>query len=201
MKVNLQEAEIHVLQGVQQGDEKSFAQLFDRYWHDLYVLAYRHLRSINEAEDMVQEVFADIWQRHEQIHIHTSFWAYLQKSLKYRIIRAASRADLHQNAMEYLMRHMQLMENTIIERITAGEIKKTVSEVVHTFPESMQKVFALRMEDYTVEEVAKSLGLAVQTVKNNQSEALKRLKTALTKQHDPISKSIYLLFYFLLTKN
>jgi len=193
METVVYEDEIQCLEGIRRGEERAFTKLFDRYWQDLYTLAYRRLNNGDEAGDMVQEIFADIWQRRNDLYIHTSFWAYLQKALKYRIIRAGSRADLHHKAMEYLMSRMELMENTILEQIAAGEIKKTIADVVHTFPDNMQKVFVLRTENYTVEEIATAMGLAVQTVKNNQTEALRRLKLALAKQQAPIDKSLYLL--------
>lgn len=183
--------ENHLLSDLRNGSIQAFERLFNHYWQELYVLAYRRLRDQSEAEDMVQEIFAGIWERHEQLNITTSLGSYLRTALKYRIIKWASRADLHKEVVAHLLSHMEAMEDTILDAMAAGDLHKTISQVVDTFPENMRRIFLLRVENYTVAEIAAALGLATQTVKNNNAEALRRLRIVLAEKHPDIHKSFY----------
>src|ERR1017187_2322447 len=47
---------------VQSGDEQAMASLFDRYSKLVYSVALRVLRDPTSAEDVLQEVFMQIWR-------------------------------------------------------------------------------------------------------------------------------------------
>ena len=55
--------EVLLLQGIAEGDQQAFAQLYDRFSGLLYSLAIRILNDPKEAEDVLQEVFLQIWAK------------------------------------------------------------------------------------------------------------------------------------------
>lgn len=56
-------AEAELLRNIARGDEKAFAALYDRYSAILFGLLLRILHSRAEAEDVLQEVFLQVWRR------------------------------------------------------------------------------------------------------------------------------------------
>ena len=56
-------AEIELLRRIGQGDRESFAQFYDRFARILYSVAYRLLRNEQAAEDVLTEVFVQIWAK------------------------------------------------------------------------------------------------------------------------------------------
>lgn len=58
-----QTAEIDLLRRIGEGDRESFAQFYDRFSRILYSIAYRLLRNEQAAEDVLQEVFVQIWAK------------------------------------------------------------------------------------------------------------------------------------------
>lgn len=190
----------HLLAEIKLDLASSFEALFNRYWHKLYLSANYRVKNPSLAEDLVQDVFTTIWERRHRLDIEGSLEGYLQTALKYRIINWLSRADLQQAALKHLLDRMDEMEATILDRMAAEEIGHTLEEALTQFPENMRRVFSLRAENYTISEIAKALGLAEQTVKNNSSEALARLKTILKEKHPDVYQSFFAAL-LLLMKN
>ncbi len=180
-----------LLERIKNDDPRAFEQLFNQYWQELYVLAYHRLPDEEAAKDLVQDIFVKCWERRESLEVHTSLKNYLRTALKHRIIQWSMRAELHQQAVDHLFRRMDETVYTIIDIMQADELKQTIAQVLSAFPETMQRVFALKAEQYTVGEIAQALGLAEQTVKNNSTEALKRLKVVLSEKHPDITRSFF----------
>lgn len=192
------QADIALITALKNGDTQAFQNLYDLYWRDMYKLAYARFRDKQDAEDVVQDIFIKIWEVRHTLQISTSLKGYLQNSLKFRIIRLLSRADLHQKAMEHLIYRMAEMQVTILDAMAVSDMERTLSSAIRTFPENMQKVFLLRSEDYTIKEIAEALGLAEQTVRNNIAESLRRLKRAMEKEHPEMSATLSILLISLL---
>ncbi len=187
-----------LITALQNDDPSAFQVLFNRYWKDLYRSAYTRLKDQSEAEDIVQDIFTDIWERRYTLDIATSLPGYLQNALKFKIIRMLSRADLHKKAVEHLLYRMTEMETTILDVLVIADVEQTLSQAISLFPENMRKIFVLRGEDYSIREIAEALGLAEQTVKNNMTESLRRLKVVLSEKHPDITGSLYTLLVAIL---
>ncbi|MFD2595970.1 RNA polymerase sigma factor [Sphingobacterium griseoflavum] len=189
-----------LLAGIKDGRQEVFEHIFHKHWEGLFRDACYRLKSHDEAQDIVQDIFTDFWQRRYTLTISTSIGAYLNGALKHQIIRYVSRSRLHQTVVDHLALHMRTLKDSIIDVIAAGEMQKTLQDAIAHFPANMQQIFALRTQDFTVAEIAEALQISPQTVKNNNTEALKRLKQVLAQQHPEISSSIYALL-LLLTKS
>ncbi|GGC23689.1 RNA polymerase sigma-70 factor [Parapedobacter defluvii] len=185
--------ESELLEGVRNDVPGTFEQLFNTHWEDLYRLAYHRLHVQSEAEDIVQDIFTDVWSRRHSLAIKTSIRTYLRGALKYQLIKRASRADLQQQAMAHLLHRMETIEASVMDMMAAGEINRTLHEAVQRFPENMRRIFLMRAEEFTVAEIATALGLSEQTVKNNTTDALRRLRVVLAQKHPDIPPSFYLL--------
>lgn len=192
--------EVSLLTSLRNGDEGAFEALFDLFWADLYKAAFIRLKSHGEAEDMVQDIFTDLWERREHIVINTSLQAYLRTALKYKIIKWVSRANVHEAAISNMLHRMQTIEYLVLDTIAAKDLNKNISSAVADFPETMRRIFLLRLQDYTVSEISNALGLAVQTVKNHNTEALRRLRIMLADKHPDLSKT-FMLSLALLTQS
>ncbi|TDQ08650.1 RNA polymerase sigma factor [Pedobacter metabolipauper] len=193
MQVHGLEGDKRLIKELQDDNVQAFQTIFNAYWKDLYKLSYYRLKDQNEAEDLVQDVFTDFWDKRHQIEIDTSLKSYLQGSVKYRIIRLFSRGNLHKTAIEHLIYRMTEIESTILDVLSHNDLERTISQTIHTFPKNMKDIFLLRAEEYTIKEIADALGLAEQSVKNNISDGLKRLRIALIKTDPDIKGSFYML--------
>jgi RNA polymerase sigma-70 factor (ECF subfamily) len=187
-----------LLSNLRMGRQDAFEAIFKQHWQDLYTIAYQRMRDKTVAEDLVQDIFTNLWERHSELDIQSPLQHYLRKALKYKIIRLASRANLHQEALKHLLDRVSEMESTILDKLNVADVNRTLSEVILGFPENMRQIFTLRAENYTIAEIAEVLGLAEQTVKNNTTEALKRIRTVLGEKHPDIPRTFFALLVFLI---
>lgn len=196
------DSELHIdselLNGIKNDDSSSFEELFNRHWQELYQKAYRRLRDQSESEDMVQDIFANIWSRRHSIEIHSTFKGYLHNALKYKIIKWVERKNLHEEASSYLLARMEEIESTVFDMMAASEVKKTLDDAVQAFPDNMRKIFLLRAKDLSISEIAEALGIAEQTVKNNSTEALRRLKIIISTKHPDLNESFFVVLTLLM---
>ncbi|GGH30311.1 sigma-70 family RNA polymerase sigma factor [Sphingobacterium alkalisoli] len=197
MLVNDNITEAELLDRIRQDEPGMFELLFNRYWEDMYRQAYLRLGDRSEAEDMVQDIFANIWTRRHSLVVTSSLSAYLRTALKYQIIKRTIKADVKQKAADYLLQKMTDIETTVLDMLAVNDIQVTLDKAVQQLPGNMGKIFGLRMEGFTIAEIAEAIGLSEQTVKNNTSDALRRLRTVLMKEHPEIPSSFYtILFLF-----
>jgi RNA polymerase sigma factor (sigma-70 family) len=194
MGTPLPKQDIELLEGLRNDEPKAFENLFNNYWQDLYRAARRRIKDEAAAEDLVQDIFTSLWQRRYNLAINTTLEGYLHTSLKYKIIKLASSASLHEEAVQHLLYRMEQIEGSILDVLSANDLKKTMSDAISSFPKNMQDIFVLRIENYSIDEIAAALGLSKQTVKNNNTEALKRLKVIMLKQHPDLPVAVSLLF-------
>jgi len=179
-KLQLSDAEL--LQFIRKDDAIAFKILYDRYWESLYVKACKRVDK-DEAKDMVQEVMTTLWRRRNDIIIHDdgNIGRYLHTAIKYRVIShyaysskeipntdffAALNSDVYANALE------------------TKELSELLEQEINRLPARMQQIFRMsREDDFSIADIARQLNLSEQTIKNQLTEALKRIRESI-KQND-----------------
>lgn len=193
MNKEIDDFEANLLDELRAGQSGAFDRLFNTYWRDLYERAYRRLGDQSEAEDMVQDIFISLWDRRQSLEIRTPLQSYLRAALKYKIIRWYSKASIHREAVAHIYASADEGTETIMDILLSKDVNHTIQQTISSFPENMKKVFMMRTDNYSINEIAEALGLAQQTVKNNQTEAIKRLKVILGETHPELKGSMFLL--------
>lgn len=167
-----------LLQSLKGDDTTAFEILYDRYWKVLYLKACQRVGK-DEAKDLVQEVMISLWRRRKNISADKDgdLGRYLFTAVKYRVIShyAFSAVEIKKAAIFDVLEDM---ENT--DALETKELKALIESAVSRLPSRMQQIFRMsREDDYSIAEIAKTLNLSEQTVKNQLSEALKRLRNSL----------------------
>jgi len=164
----------------QHSDALAFRELYDRHWERLFLAAYRRIPSREDTTDLVQELFVRIWTKRHTLEININVAGYLSVSLKHAILNYYK----HQ-----LIRQRQIRE---LQSVTAGqpastqpdytykELKENINEQVEALPERMREIFRLsREKDLSASQIADCLSISEQTVRNQLSAALHRIRLAL----------------------
>lgn len=156
----------------------AFTTLYERYWEKLVTLAYIRLQSTMDAQEVVQEVFLDIWKRSENIHIRHSFHTYISAALKYKILTflAKRKNEIDRQSMLLLPEKDTCTEQWLSYQQLRDELESTVQ----TLPDKCRLVFRLSRENGLSEkQIAEKLNISVKTVEAHMSKALKTLRTSL----------------------
>jgi len=167
---------------------------FSRIYHLLFVRLYQHVYRLigckEEAEDIVADTLAKLWQRREDMESlkHASYFAYktaTNASISY--LRKKKRKTSHKG------RHIKDLSaagkmpdpdaRTFSEIKLSEQIFNEVLEVIkNKFPqltEQQQKVFRMLTEERSVKEIADAIGVGIPTVYTHKSAAFATLRKSL----------------------
>lgn len=163
-------------------DEQAFEILFRKYYMRLCGFAYKFISNREESEEIVQEVFLNIWKKRDQLKLDNEIRPYLFKSVQnlcFNFIEHQKVVDSYYSVIELVYKNQAEDFNTY-EAVLHNEFQSRVNAAIKTLPEQCRKVFQLSREDgmkYT--EIAEQLGISVKTVETQMSRALSKLKTEL----------------------
>ena len=154
--------------------------LFKTYYGPLCQYAYSFLRDKDEAEEVVQNAFVNIWDKRDELAIQSSVKSYL-----YRMVRNASLNVIkHQRVKKVHESHEKALGEPIHEgtdqALIASELEKRIANAMRSLPEQCRLVFQLsRFEELKYAEIADQLNISVKTVENHMGKALRLMREQL----------------------
>lgn len=161
------------------GDQSAFREIYDRYWELLYRQASKKLGDREDIRDIVQEIFLSLWRGRQVLQIQESLLQYLYTALRYKIIDHYRQREVRSRYYEAVF--VTADDSIVPEMLSYQELNNLVEAEISAMPPKMKKVFLLsRDEELNAVEIAARLSLSHQTVRNQISTALKRLRARLS---------------------
>jgi RNA polymerase sigma-70 factor (ECF subfamily) len=179
---------------VSKSDEGAFREIYRRYWKSLLTTAIRKLGSRESAEELVQDIFIDIWSRREQVQIE-DIRKYLFKAVKYKVlncIKSQLVREQHECSVDtsYQPDPYQRTDNDLAYHDLYNAIEVGLVQL----PEKSRIIFKLnRLENRSVREVALLLNIPERTVEYHITQSLRSLR-----QHLREFVALEILFFTLL---
>jgi len=178
------EADSALVAQVRAGDEAAFEQLFRQYYNPLCVFATRYVRDKELAEELVEAVFARIWQQRERWDVTANLRAYLYAATRYQVLdyrrHAAVEGRMRERSTREAVSPGQGQNLDPEEQCEAAELDAAILEAIEQLPERCRLVFTLRWQHHlTYAEIAETLGITVKTVEAQITRALKALRAKL----------------------
>ena len=165
---------------IKENNELAFAVIYDRYWEVLYSIAYRKTGSQQETEDLLHEVFMDIWKNRKRLTVKKSFAAYIATALKYKIFRLIDARAVRRKHAGSVGLKSQLAETTTENQLSFDELYDLIEQSIEKLPYKCRSVFRLsREKNQTVKEIAAHLNISPNTAQNHINNALKNLRVDL----------------------
>jgi RNA polymerase sigma-70 factor (ECF subfamily) len=160
------------------GDQAAFAEIYNRYWQVLIDAAYQRLKSVEAAEEVVQDVFVSFFLRRKEINLNSTLEAYLKTALKYKVYNVYRSQQVHYNHLGSIIRENHIdpvMPDAVLE---AKELKARVRMVADKMPDKCREVFLLsRFEHLSHKDIADRMGISVSTVKKHITKAMNIMRT------------------------
>jgi RNA polymerase sigma-70 factor (family 1) len=157
-------------------DEKAFNEIYTRYWHRLFIFALSKLNDQNTAEEVIQNVFVDLWQKRSTDEI-VNLSAYLHRAVKNKCIDQIRRGMIRERHKELILSTTDEEGPGTEEMIAFQELKATINEALAALPEKTREIFTLnRLDGLSVREVSKVLSIPERTVEHHLASALKIMK-------------------------
>lgn len=172
---------------VKNGDARAFHSLYDRLFYPLLSHALQKVKAKEDAQDLTQDLFMNIWNKREHIIIKGRVVNFLFASLRNSIINfyiKTKKQGEREELFEYFKGHF---EETTDRTIHKNELEQIIQEAIDSLPLKMKQIYLLsRNQELSNKEIAELMTLSELTVKKQIANALKILK----------KKINYILFTF-----
>jgi RNA polymerase sigma-70 factor (ECF subfamily) len=179
--------EYQLLKNLATGDKKVFNNLVRLYYTSLCRYAIKYVRSEEQAEEIVQDVFLSLWERRGVLMITTSLEAYLHTAVKYRSLNHLKKKLATQELISDYEAYAHPSTNNTEDQIAGNELAHLVTQAIRALPEKCRIIFDLsRNGGLTYREIATELNISPKTVETQISIALRRIKEFLGKHWDTL---------------
>jgi len=171
------------LQRIRAGDERAFEALFRAYVEPLCAFAYGYVQSQSAAQDIVQDLFARLWEQRATLEPPRSVQSYLYGATRNRALNHQRRARIE---VAFVRRGREVALAAPPPRVTpeddlhAQAFAEAVTRAVTQLPTRCREVFTLtRDHQLSYDEAAQVLGISPKTVEIHVGRALALLRDKL----------------------
>jgi RNA polymerase sigma-70 factor (ECF subfamily) len=173
--IKLKDEELIAL--LKKGDAYSYTEIFERYNSILLRHAFRLLSNDEEAFDVVQDVFLQLWEKRNLIELRSSLSGYLFTAVKNRIFKLFAHQKVVLRYAESINAFMIEGYNIVEDQMMEKELSALIAKEIEALPAKMREVFILnKKEELTYKEIAERLNITDQTAKQQVYKAMKILK-------------------------
>ena len=162
-----------------QGDEVAFAKIYNRYWQELYNAAYKRLPEKEKCQDIIQNVFTDLWNRKAELNLVNPA-AFLHTAVRFQVLKQLSRGQKNSYFTEKFEKELispLATDSTVLEK----ELCVLIEYFIDALPKKRKNIFLLHyFEGLSTAKIALKLDLSQKTVQNQITTASHFLRLKLT---------------------
>ena len=171
-----------------------FENIYVTYYSRMKRFAQEYVISEEDAENIVQDVFLDLWEQQFVFMSHSKLMAYLFTATKNRCLDFLRHKSAVRKGTERLMEQHDIelqMKLQSLEALDDGifsepDIESVVQKAIETLPEMCRKIFVMnKIEGKKQKAIAVELNISLNTVESQMAIAYKKLKEAL-KEYIPL---------------
>jgi len=168
-----------IIKGLKASDKRALTRLYNSFWKTLYVSSYNLLKDKEVCEEIIQDVFIDLWNKRKELEIKVSLKSYLYACVRYKAFaQFRSNKVMRVELFEELDKRLQYANPET--KMMHKELKQHVKFVVESLPEKCKRVYKLsRNEQLSHKEIAEKLDISIKTVENHITNALRVLRLSL----------------------
>lgn len=172
-------SDLDLLLSLKKGDQKAFLELYERYAPKLRLVAYAKVQSKEITEEIIQEIFSDLWERRHSTEIQ-NISGYLNTSVKYQCINQLKKKICFEKYAAVFRALEQISEENTGEEVEYNDLNDALEAGMQKLPEKSQQVFRLsRLEGKSIGEISRKLNLSEKAIEYHLYKSVRELKVHL----------------------
>lgn len=173
---SLLQSDEELLKRLLDGDRDAFEKIFIRYWYRLFKVAYSRIKSREEAEEIVQDIFASLWKNHSTLII-SNLPNYLFSSVRKGVISKIRSKLVHEKYRTYYLQFFPGYSLSTDEAVDFGELSNAIENALLQLPAKSQQVFRLnRLQGLSVPEISEILKMPRRTIEDHLTKSVRKLR-------------------------
>ncbi|MBI3765372.1 MAG: sigma-70 family RNA polymerase sigma factor [Ignavibacteriales bacterium] len=175
--------DIAMIQKIKQNQESALSELYDRYGQLLYSFVMRMLRSVEDAEDIVQDVFLQVWNKADSYEqTKGTVYTWLVTMTRNRAIDRLRSKGYKKHSREIDINSLIMVADEVPSnphtKTVANESQQMVAGALKQLSVDQQQVLALAYyEGYSQSEIAAKLNVPLGTVKSRMRKGLMTMRS------------------------
>ncbi len=165
----------------QNSDQQAFKELYLLYFDRLYKFAFSILHSSEFAEEAVNDVFLNIWQKRNRLKTIDNLSNYLYIATKNTSFNYLSKFRKERNTtLDEVLVRFEIDELTPETAFFTSEVRTEIEQAINQLPPKTKLVFQMaKVEGLKYKEIAEVLNISVNTIDNHIATAIKKLSVVL----------------------
>ncbi len=181
-----------LIKKIKTGDKDAFERLFLKFYDPLCNFAWRYVHSVHISEELVQDVFLNVWESRERLDPDKNIKSYLYKAVRNKVLNYLK----HKDVAEKYNKQIDWLNSVDISQMhdfdEQSEFIEAAQEAIEDLPEGARRIYKLSRKDgLSYQEIADVLDISVRTVESQMSRALEKLRNSLSEYLSSYS-SLYL---------
>jgi RNA polymerase sigma-70 factor (family 1) len=173
-------ADDELVELLRRNDPIAFREIYNRYWKQLFVQAAKKLNNNHEAEDAVQQLFIEVWERRANIRVTRSLHHWLAAAIKYKIFNLYSDRYRLMTASAEISTDIPGDTPLPHSLLELQQLMAELEAMVEALPERPRIVYRMSREaQLSNKEIAEQLNISEKTVENHMNRALSALRKSL----------------------
>jgi RNA polymerase sigma-70 factor (family 1) len=158
-------------------DYSAFERIFNSSYKTLCGYANRVVKSHQLAEEIVDDVFCNLWKNRKKIQINISFRSYLMTSVRNKSLDCLRKMKHERNTSLETAVSIASKESIAFETLFYKELQARIDAAIQGLPKQCRTIFLMsRDEDLKYKEIAEILNISIKTVDTQMGRALKHLR-------------------------
>jgi len=166
---------------IEKDEERAFRELFFTFHQPLCKFAARYIYSAHLAEEVVQEVFGQVWEKRKKLDPEQSIKALLYQSVRNKTLDFQRRRKTEQKYLDKLKHDRSTTtEHPEVTLQEKTRFEAAAKQAIKELPERGHRIYMLSRKDgLTYKEIAQVLDISPKTVESHMSRSLKKLRKKL----------------------
>ncbi|MCP4521232.1 MAG: RNA polymerase sigma-70 factor [Cytophagales bacterium] len=167
---------------LKKGEKAVFEEIFNQHYTIFTRFAITIVHQGEIAEEIVQDVFVNLWEKRENLSIETNLKAYLFTAVRNASLNYLnSKEGKNQQVTTFSLEENLLIDEDSQNQLEFLELQHFINLSIRKLPPRSQEVFKLsRFEGLSYAEIASKLGVTVKAVEKQMSQSLKRMRDFLS---------------------
>lgn len=156
-------------------DKQVFVEIYEKHWHKLFHIAYQRLQDKEIAEEIVQDIFTDLWAKQDIEHIQ-NMESYLSTATKFAVIDHIRHKVAQENFLKY---HKAFLEISSADQqiLDYNHLPELVQQGMGQLSETTKRIFWLNhFLDWKKETIAEYFQLSEKAIEYHLTKSLKTVK-------------------------
>lgn len=179
--------ESETFESFKKGEEAAFTYFYDKYFRRITSFSVQFIYDKDEAENLAQEAFINLWQNRENIDSINGIQSFLYTYAKSKCLNLIRHNKVKDKFKNDLLNHkereldIEILNSIQFDTLELTELERIINESINDLPPKTREVFIKkRFENKKNAEIAEEMQVTLKAVEAHMTKALKILKTKLS---------------------